>query len=261
MQDSITLLKFVGLVRSGLSSEQAIVQMGGSPENSSLRYLLEVARETGSAVNFQISQVAEQFRFQERAFERISVLSAGPSSSSNLIIWLPLIVLSLAQLSGFDVLGLIATKPMILYSIAAGIFLLAFARVVARTLVRKVSPQPSIIGLYLMGLAMNSAAGGSLNQIQNRCLDLYAKVFAVSPPEKELTTVAETVQLVEATGAPLADLLLSQAEILQREEMTTAEAKIERLSVRLMIPLGVLVLPAFLLIAIVPISFSMLGFR
>ncbi|NBW73379.1 MAG: hypothetical protein EBR26_03085 [Microbacteriaceae bacterium] len=108
---------------------------------------------------------------------------------------------------------------------------------------------------------MNSAAGGSLNQIQNRCLDLYGKVFAVSPPEKELITVAETVQLVEATGAPLADLLLSQAEILQREEMTTAEAKIERLSVRLMIPLGVLVLPAFLLIAIVPISFSMLGFR
>lgn len=261
MSDSVTLLKFVGLVQSGLSCDKAILQLGELPNNPGLRFFLEVARETGSAVNYQISQIANQYRFQEQALERIEVLKAGPSSSTKLMIWLPVIVLGLAQLSGFDVLGLFQTRPSVLYLIAGGLFLLAIAQLVARSLVRRATPSYSYAGLYLMGLAMNSAAGGSLNQMQNRCSDIYSKVLGTSPPDQELFLVAEAIQLVEATGAPVASLLLSQAEILQREEMTRAETKIERLSVRLVIPLGIFVLPAFLLIAILPISFSMLGFK
>jgi tight adherence protein B len=71
--------------------------------------------------------------------------------------------------------------------------------------------------------------------------------------------MAQVALLVEQTGARVGDLLRRQAEQLQRESLTQSEIQIEKLSVRLMLPLGLAVLPAFLFLTVIPLMFAMLG--
>jgi tight adherence protein B len=137
--------------------------------------------------------------------------------------------------------------------------LLLLARALSNRLIRRAKPKDTNIGFYLMGVALESTGGASLNQAQNRALDIYAKVFAKDPTPEELTAMAQVALLVEQTGARVGDLLRRQAEQLQRESLTATEIQIEKLSVRLMLPLGLAVLPAFLFLTVIPLMFSMLG--
>jgi tight adherence protein B len=260
MSDSLTLTKFAGLLRSGVELDRAIQHIGGIPENTSgLRYLLEVAKDAGASVANEIDVVADLFTFKERSLQRITVAHASPKASARLVLWLPLLTLAIAELAGINVLESLATKPLMLISLGLGLMLLLLARALSNRLIKRAKPKDTNIGFYLMGVALESSGGASLNQAQNRALDIYAKVFGKDPTPAELTAMAQVALLVEQTGARVGDLLRRQAEQLQRESLTATEIQIEKLSVRLMLPLGLAVLPAFLFLTVIPLMFSMLG--
>ena len=260
MSDALTLTKFAGLLRSGVDLDKAIEHIGGIPQDASgLRYLLEVARDAGSKVAYEIDVVADLFMFKERSLQRIAVAHASPKASARLVIWLPLLTLGLAQLVGMNILEAITTKPILLLSLGFGLLLLLLAKILSARLIKRAKPVDSAIGFYLMGVALESSGGASLNQAQNRATDLYLSVFGSIPSNEELTAMAQVALLVEETGARVGDLLRRQAEQLQREALVSAEIKIEKLSVRLMVPLGLAVLPAFLFMTVIPLMVSMLG--
>jgi tight adherence protein B len=137
--------------------------------------------------------------------------------------------------------------------------LLLIARALSARLIKRAKPKDTNIGFYLMGVALESSGGASLNQAQNRAADIYKKVFGADPARDELKAMAQVALLVEQTGARVGDLLRRQAEQLQRESLTQSEIQIEKLSVRLMLPLGLAVLPAFLFLTVIPLMFAMLG--
>ena len=261
MEASLALVKFAGLIRSGVEMPKAITIIGGLPKDKNLRFLLEVALETGSAVNFEIDLVADQFGFQERSIQRIQTLQAAPQASARLVIWLPFIVLAVAWLAGLEILSAVRSNPVILGSFLFGVLLLISARWATSKMIRRAKPFISSTGFYLLALAMNVSASGSLVRAQNRCEEIYLRVFGVNPPSREMLALAEITHLVEQTGAPAGELLRRQAEILQREELSKLEQRIEKLSIRLLVPLGIAVLPAFVLIALLPLSVSMLAQR
>lgn len=260
MSDALTLTKFAGLLRSGVDLDKAIEHIGGIPNDASgLRYLLEVARDAGSKVAYEIDVVADLFMFKERSLQRIAVAHASPKASARLVIWLPLLTLGLAHLVGMNILEAITTKPIMLLSLGFGLLLLLLAKILSARLIKRAKPVDSAIGFYLMGVALESSGGASLNQAQNRATDIYLSVFGSNPSNEELTAMAQVALLVEETGARVGDLLRRQAEQLQREALVAAEIKIEKLSVRLMVPLGLAVLPAFLFMTVIPLMVSMLG--
>jgi tight adherence protein B len=61
------------------------------------------------------------------------------------------------------------------------------------------------------------------------------------------------------TGSSLRDLLIAQASVRRSQSFASQRLTIERLGVRLMIPLGLVVLPAFVLIGVVPVTVGMLA--
>jgi len=260
MSDSLTLTKFAGLLRSGVDLERAIEHIGGIPEGpSGLSYLLEVAKDAGASVANEIDVVADLFTFKERSLQRIAVAHASPKASAKLVLWLPLITLVMAELAGMNVIGALITKPIMLLSLSFGLMLLLIAKSLSNRLIKRAKPKDTNIGFYLMGVALESSGGASLNQAQNRATDIYVKVFGANPATVELKAMAQVALLVEQTGARVGDLLRRQAEQLQRESLTASEIQIEKLSVRLMLPLGLAVLPAFLFLTVIPLMFSMLG--
>jgi len=259
MNDSLTLVKFSGLIRSGVSIEKAIQIIGGLPEDKSLRYLLKIAQETGSAVAGEIDQVASIYLQRERAIQRIAVAQTGPRSSARLVLWLPLVTLALAQLSGLDVSHAVSSNKILVLSFGLGGLLLVVAKLVSGKLIKKATPVNDNLGFFLLGVALACSGGTSLHRAHNKALDVYKETFGSLPSNQELQLCAEALHTATHTGARVGELLRGSAEAMQRESATKSEVKIEKLNIRLLLPLGFAVLPAFIFIAVIPLTVSILG--
>lgn len=259
MSDSLLLIKFAGLLRSGVPIDKALKHVGGVPADREIRYLLQLCQQVGSAVANELEQVANIYSYRQQALERLKVNQAGPKASARLVIWLPLITLGLAQLSGLAVFESFLRAPVLLFSLSLGIVLLAIARLVSNRMVAAAQPKADPAGLLLLGVALASSGGAELGVAKRLALGEFRRVFQAEPDERELRALAEIEMLVAETGARVADLLRRQAGLLQRGIITESELVIEKLSVKLLLPLGLVVLPAFIFITLVPLMVSMLG--
>jgi len=258
--DATNLTKFAGLLRSGVSLEQALASIGGMPANSTaLSYLLSVAKESGSSVANEIDAVAKLVRARDRFTQRIQVAHANPKSTSRLVIWLPLLTLAMAQLVGWDVIGTLSERPIVFVSFLSGLCLLLTSKLVTSRMLKRVQPQETISGFYLLGVALATSGGANLFKAQELVSKTYIEYFGQEPPAPELLELDQIEQLVSKTGARVSELLLRQSQSMQDAENLKTEIKIEKLGVRLMLPLGLGVLPAFVLLAIVPLMVTMLG--
>lgn len=260
MSDSLNLTKFVGLLRAGVSLEQALEQIGGARQSSKgLSYLLQVSIDSGSAVASELEVVAELFSSRERNMKRIDIAHASPKSTARLMLGLPLVVLGMAQLLGWGVLDSIAQRPIIFVSILLGLVLLLISKVITSSLLKRAKPADSFIGFYLLGVALQISGGANIDQAQSKAADIYTEVFGSEPPPQELVVMEQVADLVEQKGARANELLRKQARLMQEEHQQATELNIERLGIRLMVPLGLGVLPAFVFLAIVPLMVTTLG--
>lgn len=257
----LSLLKFASLIRSGISMQKALSMVGGPPSDKNIRFLIAVAIESGTAAAAEISQIADQIAEIEKSRQRIEILRAAPRASVRLIIWFPLVVFILAELSGFGLVASTISQPSLLASVAIGFCLLLLAKFSTDRLVRAAGPAQSPTGLFLLAVAMILSTGGGIENSRELATGMYRKVYGVAPIETEMAAFLEIAELSEETGNPPGELLRRQADILQRLEQLEIAKNIEKLSIRLLLPLGLLVLPAFILMALVPLSFSMLGFE
>lgn len=74
---------------------------------------------------------------------------------------------------------------------------------------------------------------------------------------REIAKVQEALAPVVLTGAPSSSLLRASAGRLRRSENRRAEQAAARLSVKLVMPLGLCSLPAFICLGIVPVLFAL----
>jgi tight adherence protein B len=165
----------------------------------------------------------------------------------------------MAQLVGWDVVSSITQTPITGLSIAFGLVLLLGAKFVSSRFLIRAKPKDSFTGFYLLAVALEISAGTNFAHAQRRALRTYMEHFGNEPSAKELEALAEIIPLVEQAGIRVGELLRAQATNLQREEINIAEMKIEKLGIKLMIPLGLGVLPSFVLLAIVPLMVTTLG--
>ena len=260
MSDSLNLTKFVGLLKAGVSLEQSIEQIGGADQSSKgLRYLLQVSLDSGSAVATELEFVAELFSSRERNMQRIEIAHASPKSTARLMLLLPLLILGMAEFLGWGVLGSLTQRPIITVSILLGLALLLISKVITSSLLKRAKPGESFVGFYLLGVALQISGGTNFYLAQSRAAAIYAGIFDGPPPQEELTVMEQVSELVEQKGARANELLRKQAKLMQEKTQQATELKIEQLGVKLMVPLGLGVLPAFVFLAIVPLMVTTLG--
>ena len=71
--------------------------------------------------------------------------------------------------------------------------------------------------------------------------------------------VDEVLDLSRRAGVPAAALLRSEAEQARRTARSDAEEKAARLAVTLMLPLGLCILPAFMLLGVAPLMIAVIS--
>ncbi|MBQ9005849.1 MAG: type II secretion system F family protein [Atopobiaceae bacterium] len=140
---------------------------------------------------------------------------------------------------------------------------------------------PGMMDVVTLGLSSGLSFDSSLELYCQRSSSVLADAFSeamlswrmgITGRDEALRSLAEELDVAAlrrfagavsqalAFGSPLSTVLEQQAQAIREEQRSELEAEIERAPVKMLIPLGVLIVPAMLLSILGPLLSSSIGF-
>ena len=260
--------RYAALLEAGLPLREVDAQLGADRdqlndgEEQRLSRMVSFGRDLGIPLAdlmrswaAQLEQQAEQGRQLESAF-------AAPRATAFLVTGLPVLSIAMAQLAGLNPLAALAGSRLAQLSAIVGTFFLVLGWLVMRRMMTRAKPDGRDAGELLALFAQSLLSGlPTKTCFELTCLHLGLGGEPLGDRELEWQ-FAESRRLMDyslTTGSSLRDLLIAQASVRRSQSFAAQRSTIERLGVRLMIPLGLVVLPAFVLIGVVPVTVGMLA--
>lgn len=237
----------------------ALGQQGVGPaENSAWRGFgaaWRVATGAGAPLAPTLERFATSLRSLADAQREADVALSGPIATTRLVMALPVVGVLFGMLLGFNTIGtLLTTGPGIACLVLGALLLLAGSRW-NRRLVAAAEPKQLVPGLAFELMAIAVSGGGSLD----RARATVVEALATSGFEVSLTEVDRVLDLSRRAGVPAAALLRAEAEEERREARAAAQKAAAVLAVKLMLPLGLCVLPAFMVLAVAPMVIAVIS--
>ena len=255
-------------LRAGLTPERCldIAQVEGGDER--LRRVAgglvgacwDVAIESGAAPGQLLARLAAALSSSAHSLRQAEVAATGPRATIRLVVLLPIASLVMAQLAGIPAVMVLLTTALGWCLLIFGVALLWIARGWLNRLVHRAQRLSWATGLAPEVVAMVLRSGGSP-------LAAWRLVDAI-PPEGYVTAEARleeaqgchrAIEQADEWGVPVAALLELQSQLQRRSQQQEREAQIATLSVRVLLPLGMCVLPAFVLLTVVPTVLALLS--
>jgi tight adherence protein B len=213
-----------------------------------------VASESGAPLASSLREIADTLRQLGQLHRDIDAALAGPRATARFVGFMPLIGLLFGALLGFDTIGVLFGTPVGLGCLVAGTLLsIAAARWTSR-LVARARPDDMSPGLTAQLVAIGLAGGGSLTRARELATEAQ-RLHALGQAD-DGDRIDRVLALSRAAGVPAAELLQSEARQIRREATSRAQARAASLATTLMIPLGVCVLPAFMLLGVAPLMIA-----
>ena len=258
----LAILELAALIRSGLSSKQALagfrIQELSQEQQKQFRFIWEVANQSGGQIATALERLGQVFFNQHRQLTELQLAYASPKATANLVLWLPIASMLLGQFLGISALEATLSSSLGIICIGLGALLLIFARIWSGKMLSKARPSSVDPARYLDAVTIGLGAG--LPPETARALtDKLGKAQLEEPGSQvEHRDLSEALALSRKTGIPLTDILLAKAEAVRQNFWHAEAQKLSRLSVNLMIPLGLAALPAFILLAVVPMGLGLM---
>ncbi len=222
----------------GLAAAWAVATEAGAPLAPSLRAFADVLRDIADS---------------DRA---ATVALAGPASTARMVVVLPVIGVLFGVVMGFDTIGTLFGTPVGLLCLVAGVLLMLLSRWWSRRLVARARPSGVLPGLRLDLVAIAVSGGGALGR---SIATVDQALIASGVPLDDSSVLEEVLALSRRAGVPAAELLRAEAGEARREARAAAQRDSATLATTLMLPLGLCVLPAFMLLAVVPLLLSVVS--
>jgi tight adherence protein B len=252
------------------------------PEDAAWRGLATawaVATDAGAPLAPTLREFAGSLRSLAQAQREIHLALATPAATARLVMALPVVGVLFGMLLGFNTLATLTTTPVGLVCLGVGGGLMGAAAAWNRALVRTAQPRDLTPGLDYDLVAIAVSGGASLDRSRasvDHALATYGArpiatqrsesakhsepaktvAFATGTAESEspeLTGVDAVLDLSRRAGVPAAELLRSEAEEARRSARADAQERASTLAVKLMLPLGLCVLPAFMVLGVFPL--------
>lgn len=214
-----------------------------------------VASDAGAPLAPSLQDFAGSLRDLAETQRDVDVALAGPAATAKFVTVLPVVGILFGLGLGFDTLGVLFGTVSGALCLAAGIALMFAARAWNRRLLRAATPKELTPGLPLELLSIAVSGGASLDRAR-RAVSNALELCTLEGSDEELD---EVLDLSRRAGVPAGVLLRSEAEQSRRIARSSARQKAAALSVTLMIPLGVCVLPAFLLLGVAPLMIAVIS--
>lgn len=283
---SLTLPDLAEIARAasvgGDPRDAAPAHLRERPAMVSLSAALHVCERTGAPAARVLQSLADALRELHEGHRARRSAFAGPRSTARILLVLPLAGLGLGMLLGGDPLHLlIATTSGRLLALAGAALTLGGWWWMRRMLQRADSPAEGqvdasvllelISGALSSGLPLARAAGAVADALEDgpdaQALRHLSRSLAAGIPAAtacsglpgRLAALEESAVLAEASGADLVRVLRSAAKDLRSQRAQEAQEAAATLGVALVLPTGVTLLPAFVLLGIVPTVISLLG--
>lgn len=215
-----------------------------------------VAAESGAPLAGSLRDLAAALRDEAQLRREIRTALAGPIASARLVLALPIIAVLFGVLLGFDTIAVLVGNLLGLGCVAAGALLLWLGHRWSSSLAARATRSRADAGLELELLAIAMSGGASLDRARSLVRGALA---AHGIPAADRRAADGVVELAARAGAPVAELLRAEAFRLRRVARADGAARAAALGVRLMLPLGACVLPAFVLVGVVPLLISVIS--
>ncbi|GGO64354.1 hypothetical protein GCM10010910_19000 [Microbacterium nanhaiense] len=214
-----------------------------------------VAETVGAPLADTLRTVADSVRDDVELRADVRVALAEPTASARLMMWLPLLGLLVGAGLGLDTLGVLFRTPYGAACLVTGVVLILLARAWTRRLVRAAQPDPGTPGMHEELLAAALSGGVSVR----RAREVLAMCDEYTPSATRGSVDADRVlELSHAAGVPAVELL--RAAAMRARSLARADGRMRgaRLGTRLLLPMGVCTLPAFLLLGVAPMLISII---
>lgn len=238
--------QFAELVRAGHRIEIPKEQFS-ERTNFDLNLLLKVTERTGGQLSATLDRFAALLIAREHSQSELALAVAGPKASSRLVMGLPILVFIGAGITGIPIFATLQTPSLIWLSLILGGFLFWLGTRWTNRMLKRAEPAITDPGLGLELVAIATNAGHSLESAVELVEQVFGKV-----------EVAELQELAWGSGIAVNHLLVERANALRAEQFASDRLKIQKTSVSVLWPLGLTVLPAFVLIAIIPVGAALI---
>lgn len=235
----------------GVQLLDAIEAEGGAWKDLAAAW--EIATTVGAPLAEVLRMIAETLRDAASAADDVRIALAEPAGTARLLLWMPLAGLLLGFALGFDTVGVVTTNPIGAACVLAGAALVLLARAWTGRLLRRARPAPGTPGMQSELVAVALSGGASIE----RALRLVADTGAGRVGAQHRVTAV--LDLSRAAGVPAVELLRASAAQERHGSRVEGRLRAARLSTRLLLPLGVCTLPAFLLLGVAPLLLSVLA--
>jgi len=222
--------------------------LGGAWEQVAVAW--QVAQTVGAPLAPSLRGIAEAVRDSRQSRDDVAVALAEPAATARLVSWLPLVAIGLGVLFGFDVVVTL-TQPAGVACVAAGATLMLVARQWTARLVAAAQPDAGIPGLQCEVVAIALRGGVSV--------DRALRVVEDGGGGAVEAETDDVLRLSRIAGAPAVDLLRAAAATARHRTRTEGRLRAAKLGSRLLLPLGVCTLPAFMLLGVGPMLLSVLS--
>ena len=262
--------KVSSLLRAGLSPREATAfsdldlnvktqLLEASPE-SFLRVVWNFALETGAAPASVFGVCAQAFAEAAENARHARVQLAGPQAATNLVMTLPLLAIAGGFVAGYNPITFLFGTVMGWVLVIGAVGLMFLSHRWSQRMVARAQQWEWSRGMAAEAMALSLSVGQSLAQATNWATQI-ATSFSThqESAQQELARCAEFVDLAHRTGVGLTGLIRAQAHRERNAAREEAQMRVEKLAVRLMIPLGVCVLPAFIAVGVLPLVASVIS--
>jgi tight adherence protein B len=243
-------------VAQARAQPQAQAQAQGAQAWRGLAAAWQVATVAGASLAPSLRQFASSLRELAQTHRDLSVALAGPVATARMVMVLPLIGVLFGLALGFDTLGTLFTTAPGWVCLLLGIALMVGARLWNRRLVARAQPRMLTPGLDLDLMAIAVSGGASLVRASVAVEEARA-VCGLAPDGA--AGIESVLSLSRRAGVPAAELLRSEAEEMRRKARSEGQRTAATLAVTLMLPLGLCILPAFMLLGVAPLIISIVS--
>ncbi|KRC60581.1 hypothetical protein ASE14_06170 [Agromyces sp. Root81] len=212
-----------------------------------------VAAESGAPLAGSLRELAAVLRDEAQLRREVRAALAGPAASARLVMALPAIAVLFGATLGFDTLGVLFGNPIGLVCLALGLACLWGGHRWNTALAARAGRSRADAGLELELLAIAMSSGVSIDRARALARGTIERYVPHAGDGAEVDAV---LGLAARAGAPVAELLRAEAFRLRRAARSAGIERAAALGVRLMLPLGLCVLPAFVLLGVAPLMIS-----
>jgi tight adherence protein B len=237
-----------------LASAERVPQ-GERPAWLALAAAWQVATEAGAPLAPSLRSFAASLRSLADAQREITVALAAPVATARLVTALPAVGIVFGMLLGFNTLAVLFGTVPGTVCLVIGVALMAAARAWNRRLVAAAQPADLAPGLRCELTAIAVSGGGALDRA---VASVEGALAAGGLDPGGGVGVESVLALSRRAGVPAGELLRSEAEEQRREARAEAAARASVLGVRLMLPLGLCILPAFMVLCVAPLLIAVI---